>query len=742
MNFKTPTFQIFIILILLLNTACNPLLPSVRKEAFGPLEINKPAPSGQSAPENRISSGEDEKGEMAAEHKLRQDITAIEQQQSSFNQKLAELRQSGLPKDISQSASGKDTVSVDGRQPVEFHFESADLLEVIRLMMQHLLKEDFIVYPGVQGQVTMEINDKLTGDQILRLLEGVLQINKMTMYKEDKRWHIMPLDSAPSNLVADRLLLPKQELVPHGQQIKAFRLRYLALAEMVKILTPYLSKGAQLYAHEPSGVMLVCDYPYVLEKIVKIIELFDVGPFAGMLMKVYWPQFVMAEDVIKELDALAKGLSLSSLNPNSNLSFIAMPRLNLLLAMTRDEEMLRFVDLWMGELDRQTPQVLQQSQEEGVFVYSVKNGSAEEIVKVLEGLFGASRKIQEPTKEKDEKLPSGVQLTRLTSGLEKEVVPIDHPDAVSGSLSGPVTFVIDPVTNAVLVRSNASDYQKILPVIEKLDAYPKQALIEVTIAEIQLDESNKLGIEWQYLMKNVAGSNATGLLSVDSGLGVVSGSGNSLIGSGLSYLLVNTDRFTAALKAFSDQNRVNILSSPHILASDNQEAKIDIGDEVPIVTSEYRTTDSSSTATTVDKTIQYRDVGIILSVIPHINENGMVRLEVSQEVSELSNKTVEGVASPIFSKRAANTKLSVQDGQTVVIAGLIQQSSSNGYSGIPILGRMPLLRYLFGYEGRSYRNTELMIFITPHVVLNEGDSQFITSSFLQRLNSVRSAMKF
>ena len=313
------------------------------------------------------------------------------------------------------------------------------------------------------------------------------------------------------------------------------------------------------------------------------------------------------------------------------------------------------------------------------------------------------------------------------------------PDSVSGSLGGPVTFVVDTITNAILVRSSSADYKKIRPIIKKLDIYPKQVLIEVRIAEVQLDESSKLGIEWKYLMNNILGTGASGGLSVDSGLGTIGG-GESAIGSGLSYLVVNTGRFAAAVKASADQNHLNILSSPHILASDNQEAKINIGDEVPLVTSEYRTTDSGSTATTVDKTIQYRSVGIILTVTPHINDNGMVRMEIAQEVSNVSTKTVEGVNSPVFSKRAASTVMSVQDGQTIVIAGLMQQISSNGYSGVPFVSRIPLLRYFFGYEGKSFRNNELMIFITPHVILNTQDSDFISSGFLQRLKSIQAGV--
>lgn len=730
--------SIFVLLFML--TSCAPLIPTAREQAHSPgLEIQKPLSAVLTEEREALVGAEQS---ATPQQTLQQDIDKLDQRKTAFNKQLSDMVKRDQPTDSSTHKPNGVQNRVTSKQQVSFHFDNADLLEVVRLFMQELLNQDFLVYSGVKGQVTMEIDDQLTLSQIQHLLEGILQINQMSMFYQDNRWHIMPLANIPAALVADNLVLPHQDAIMRGQQIKAYRLKYIAAAELTKILTPYLNKGAQVYAHEPSGVVLVSDYPYVLEKVGKLIDLFDVGPFAGMHMKVYWPKYVLTDELIKELDALGKTFSLTTGSSNSNLSFLALPRLNLLLAMTRDDELLTFVDMWVQELDREAPQGLQQNQEEGIFIYSVKNGSADEIVTVLKGLFGAGADVKKTAIAEDEKLPSGVQLTRLSSGLEKTTTKTkSDPDVVSGSLGGAVTFVVDTVTNAVLVRSSAADYRKIRPIMEKLDVYPKQVLIEVSIAEVQLDESSKLGIEWQYLMNNVAGSSASGNLSIDSGLGVISGSGESIIGSGLSYLLVNTNRFTAALKASADQNRVNILSSPHILASDNQEAKIDIGDEVPIVTSEFRTTESGSTATSVDKTIQYRDVGVLLSVIPRINENGMVRMEISQEVSEISNKTVEGVNSPVFSKRSASTVLSVRDGQTIVIAGLMQQTSSNGYSGVPFISRIPLLRYLFGIEVKVFRNTELMIFITPHVILNNQDSEFISSSFLKRLEAIRAGIR-
>ncbi|WP_321531243.1 type II secretion system secretin GspD [uncultured Desulfuromonas sp.] len=734
-------------LILTLLSSCSLLKPTARDLASAPLlEIEKPQTKKV---RDAAISGEDQgRAENESLEKLQQDMKTLEEREEAFNYKLTTMmRSNAVPTSFEQSPQGSSLKRVTGRQEIACHFDNADLLEVVRLFMQEYLNADFLIYPGVEGSVTMEVERSMTMDEIRHLLDGVLQINRMTMFYQDDRWHIMPLEEAPIALGQERLLLPGADHVVRGQIIQAYTLRYITASELVKVIAPYLTKGAQVYAHESSGVLLVCDYPHVQAKIDKLIQLFDVGPFAGTHMKVFWPQYVLADELVKELDALAESVSLAAgtdTSANSSLSFVAMPRLNLLLAMSRDSESLEFVDLWVNELDREIPTVLQQNQEEGIYIYSVKNGMATDIVTVLEGLFGeGNTTAAADSKGKDENLPSGVQLTRLSSGIDKNKTTqkTAGPGAVSGSLSGPVTFVVDEITNAILVRSSGTDYRKVLPVIERLDTYPKQALIEVTIAEIQLDESNSLGVEWQYFAKNVGGSpNAQSGLSVDSGLGVVSG-GSSLISSGLSYVVENTDRFKAALRAYSGQNRVNVLSAPHILASDNQEAKIDIGDEVPIVTSEYRTTESSSTATTVDKTIQYRNVGVILSVTPHISENGTVRMEISQEVSELSQKTVEGVDSPVFSKRSATTQLAVNDGQTIVIAGLMQQTASKSSSGVPFLARLPLIRYLVGYDGQDFASTELMIFITPHVVLTGEDSDFISRSFLKRLETLRSDME-
>jgi general secretion pathway protein D len=275
-------------------------------------------------------------------------------------------------------------------------------------------------------------------------------------------------------------------------------------------------------------------------------------------------------------------------------------------------------------------------------------------------------------------------------------------------------------------------------VVEKLDIFPRQVLIEVLIAEINLDETNKLGIEWENIF-NLGGS-ATGTLRVDNSLGTVTPGVLSPISGGLSYLIGNTERFKAALRASANENNVQILSSPHILASDNQIATIDIGSEVPVVTSQTQKEDTTSTVLTTQQNVQYRNTGILLTVTPHINDKGLVRMEVSQEVSELSDRVVEGISSPIFNKRKAETVLAVKDGQTIVIGGLISQSKNDNYSGVPVLSKVPILKNLVGVQSKGWRNTELMLFITPHVVVHNDDAEFISRRFMDRVEFVKRGM--
>ena len=730
---------LLVILLGLSLSSCNGLLPLVRESALPPggLLQNRPSPRQVDKATGETVTAETD---VVADNQVQDVLGQLDKEQKSFNRRLEKFSSGVVP-----AGAGKLVLSpevkgaIKGREMVSLNFDNAELLEVIRMFMD-ILKENYSIRQGVGGKVTLEVNAELNREEIFELLRGVLRMNGAAMVKRGPLWDIMPLAMLPGEAEAGELLLSGDPKHQRGKVIRAYRLQYLPGTQFVNIIKPYLSKGAQVYVHEPSGILLVCDYGHILDKIARLKLLFDVSVFAGLEQRVYMLKFVQADEMVKDLEKLAGIYGLASgknASVNSAVSFLALPRANIILALSRSAETIALVDEWVEELDRQSLTLAEDETREDIFVHYVQNGVAKDIVQVLEGLFsggGANKK-----KSDKEEPPVGRMLldNQARNRHKLERLQRKPTSAVSGTLEGEVTFIVDETTNSILIKATPADYRKIKPVIEKLDIYPKQVLIEVTIAEVLLDETNKLGVEWSYLMKGLAGTGANGLIGVDSGLGVINDSGKTLIGSGFSFLVYNSARFKAIVKAMADENKVNILSAPQILASDGQPARIEVGEDVPTVTTNYRTTDAGSTAQTTDTTIQYRNTGIILTVTPHINDNGMVRMELNQEVSQVSTKHIEGIDSPIFTQRVADSVLSAADGQTIVIGGLIMQQRTNGYSGVPWLARIPGIRYLVGYENREFHSVELMFFITPHVILHEEDSVFVSRPFLDRLEEIK-----
>ena len=706
------------------------------------------------ADDDSSSQDKDMLERQAADQATQKILEDIQRKDAAFTSRMNEITGSVPSRQLGMQPLSDPGTST-GAQKISFDFFNTDVLDVIKLFMK-LLDANYNIHPGLSGKISLHIEDEFTRDQIESLMLGLLRMYDIAAVKEGSVWNFMPVANMAQRLGSEDMAFGQYQKPTRGQVIQAFRIKFIKTGELVKVIQPYLSKGAMLFQEDAQGILLVCDFPHVLSKIQALIPLFDVSVFADVTMKIYTLQYATAEDVVKELNGLVKEFGLSEGGPHSRISFLGFNRLNKLLVATKDAQLLEFADAWVRELDQDVPLLLQEEQQENIYVYYAQNANAADMVETLEGLFKDQGQKEDEKKSGDEALPLGQQIKEQEQAekareakegkapappKEKESGPAQPAPTrdgvsvgeVSGELTGEVQFVVDENTNAILIRCNGSDYKKVKSVMDKLDLYPRQVLIEVVIAEISLDESMSMGMEWQYIFD--VGS-ATSTLGISSGLGVIGGT-ETAISSGLSYLVENTNKLTAALKAYAQKNKVNILSSPHILSSDNTEAKINVGEEVPIVTSELRTNPEGTTNTSVDKTIQYRKVGIILTVTPHINENGMVRMEISQEVSKLLDKTVKGVESPLFSQRELQTTLAVNDEQTVVIGGLIEQVKTLKNSGIPGLNRIPLFKYLFGYEGHSIENKELMLFITPHVIKSVEDSSFLTRDFMERLREMK-----
>lgn len=709
-------------------------------------------------------------------------IRQLEEESRQFNERLHRVISKPSRRDVPAVVDPTSQIENGDVIPLSFNFYDADLQEVIRLFMT-LMNQNYTLHPQVTGRVSLVVEDTFRRDQLFDLLEGILRINGMAMVRSGILWEIMPLSRVPSQVrkgmihfpddghvsmdlqdiilpsaVASHLQngafhFPEGGLIPaRGQMIQAFRLHFIQASAITTIIRPYLSDGAQVYAHDANGILLVCDFPHVLANVGQLIAIFDESVFARVKARTYPLTYALADDMVKELESIAKTFRLGdeSGGVHGQVSFLPLARLNMILALARDEQVMEFIDIWVRELDRELPTLIQNQSMESIYVYYVQYGNAHEIVSSLQGLFEYRER---PEDEQRRGLPAsgGAERTQpdVPRVISAELPPLirdqpfpssaSGPVAVGGELSGPVFFGVDEPNNAILIRCNRVDYPKILAIIEKLDQYPKQVLIEVIIAEVQLTDDMQLGVEWRWATSR---DGVTQDLSLDTNIGGIFPTPIPRFDSGLSYIIQSTARFQAALKASAESGNLRILSTPTLLASDNKPAVINIGDEVPIPTSTLtREDDRDPALRSTETTIQYRDTGIILRVTPKINKQGMVRMELSQEVSSLSNQIVRGVDAPVISTRHTQTTVAVNDQQTIVIGGLMRQSQSDSSSGVPGLTRVPILKHLFGVERRQFNNSELMIFITPHVVMDDRDSGFISRGFLQRLEVIKQGMR-
>ena len=362
-----------------------------------------------------------------------------------------------------------------------------------------------------------------------------------------------------------------------------------------------------------------------------------------------------------------------------------------------------------------------------VFVYYVSNAKASELAGVLQAVFtkkGQSGGLARPV------------LASLESGRSVPIPPMpgvapQRPDEDVGHLApgqsdegrvvGEVRIIPDERTNALIVKATPHDYEIVKETIQKLDLMPRQVIIEVLVAEVSLTDSFNLGIEW--FIK-------TGMFTFAQAFGLGAG-------SGFTATFVDSNDVRAFLTTLSSRTKINIVTSPHLLARDNKAARIQIGQEVPIVTgSQSTTTGIAVGGENVFQTIQQRDIGRILNITPHVTEKRQVTLDINLEISDtLPTSTVKGT--PSFSKRSITSSVVVEDLQTLMIGGIIDKSTSHAISGIPWLRDIPYLGFIFGTTADSNSRSELLILLTPHVIATPNEGFAETQRFKERLDMLQ-----
>lgn len=659
---------------------------------------------------------------------------------------------------------------------VSLNFNRADLIEIIHIIAQQL-RLTYTIDPDVKGSVTINSAEPLRAEDLLPIFHQILRMNGAVAVRTGNLYHIMPIKDGKS------LARPAGQSKEDSFALQVIPVRFFAVAEMKRVLTPFLQPGGEIIENPRGNFLVVMDLPSNIQRLVEIADMIDVQVFAGTRMEIYQPKVASAEELAQEMAKVMQSFAASAPQAdNFAAQFVPLPRINQLLVISHSEAAWTYAKRWLDRID-----IVAEGPGRRIFIYPVENGKATELADVLSQALGQATTGRRDTARTLQDLhrattggTSGLGTGRSSSGPfgssgsfgqnqplgAYAAVPAPGqvaPPAVAIPAPGtPVPavpprpgaqtpqsqqqqqeqlrIVPDPATNSLIVYGTVQEFQNIKAILKDLDAIPRQVLIEAIVLQVDLNDNETFGVDYQIMRKS----------GVEIFDGKLSSQGRLLSGAiaafakggGLSGVIGTNDTIRAFLVALMTDTRVKLLSSPSVLAADNRPARIQVGSEEPIPTGTITAATGAVTPSS-STTIQYRNTGRILTIIPQVNAKGLVNLQIKAEVSARGDDVPfgNGETFPSFNTQDAETTAVVHDGETLVIGGLVGERKSRTRSGIPYLMDIPVVGRFFGTTSDESRRTELIMLITPHVIRNQNEARYVTDEFKAKVNAVRNELE-
>jgi len=621
---------------------------------------------------------------------------------------------------------------------ITFNFVNADINAVAQTIFGQVLKENYTIDGGVQGTITLQTTHPLTRAQVIPALETSLQTANLALIHEADGYHIVPLANAPQAGAGNISIAGGPQTQGYGSEI--IPLKYANATSIQALIQPLTQGGVQVQVDAARNLLIVSGTSQQRAAIAANIAVFDVNWLAGMSYALVPLQNASASAVSQEVQQIIAGGN----SPISGLvRLVVIGQLNAILVVSPQRQYLPEIRNWITRLDQQQP-----ANERQVFVYRVQNGQAKDLASLLNGLLGqpsassANASAPQQNAAQDQQSSDSTQ-TGTSSSAQASLTGLTPPSgapAASPSNPGPAgdspngdnsasdqspRITADNTNNALLIYATPAQYRTLEAALVQLDVPPQQVMLEAAVAEVTLTNSLNYGVQYFFKSGRVQSINTLGSTAKTLS--------ESL--PGFAAILQPGQNIQIMLDALSSITHVNVISAPRLLVLNNQPAMLQVGDEVPITTQTAQSTETASAP--LVSTIQYQNTGVILHVTPRINAGGLVTLDMTQEVSEVSTTTSSTLNSPTISERKISTIVAVQDGQTVALGGLIQSNVTTDNSGIPLLNRIPLLGTLFSNHNNSGSRTELLVMITPHVVQSEDSLQAVTNQLRTELGDVQ-----
>ncbi|HEX8058354.1 MAG TPA: type II secretion system secretin GspD [Novosphingobium sp.] len=600
---------------------------------------------------------------------------------------------------------------------IRLNFPNADVRVVAKAVLGDLLHVSYSVAPGVTGQVNLVTPAPIARESVLMVFENAIKTANLALVPQGDGFTIMTVQAAQAAGATGASA--------SGYSSEVIRLQFINADELKKLLDSVLP-GVVIATSPESNSLTIAGTGGQRSSARDLIGQFDVNWLRNMAFAYYTPARTDARLIVPELEKL---INAPDAPTRGMVRLIAMEHLNGIIAVSAQRQYLEDVRRWIDVLDREGV-----NNEPRLFVYRVQNGRSRDLARTLNAAFGNGS--SEGEAGQDDSRGGGEKSGSLRdqNGNRRET-PENRPavpesgsngskqSAEGGARRGPpVSISSDDANNAVIIFGSPRDYAVVEDALRKLDVPPYQVLIEAAITEVSLNDNLRYGVQWNFQTgkSNFALSEGTGPAPVRQF-------------PGFSYFYSGTD-ISATLNALEERTNIKVVSAPKLVVLNNQTATLQVGDQVPIQTQSAQSVENPNAP--IVNAIEYRDTGVILKITPRVNVGGLVMLDIAQEVSDISRRTIAGISSPIISTRRVATSIAVQDGQVVTLGGLFRDSNSFGKNGLPILSRIPVLGGLFGNQSKLQDRTELLVLIKPHVLRTAEDARDVTEELRAKLRTL------
>ena len=649
---------------------------------------------------------------------------------------------------------------------ISLDFADTDVREAAAQILGTMLHANYTIDPGVHGTVTLHTSQPIGRDQLVPTLEVLLSQVSATLVQTGGLYRVQALQPGPGGAASSF----GGTIVP---------LHAASAEQLAKVLQPYAGNGARITADPASNALVVSADPTQRGAIVDMIHAFDIDALAGQSFALLPVDSGDAKDFATALEkvlAADQGKGLANL-----VRVVPMGRIDAVLVVTPDNRM-------MGDVRRIYGLVLDQRRQtvRAWHVYYLQNGRSNDVAYVLQQAFTPDHVTAQPTQQNQlQQLGStgsnsgsggglgGGGSTGTSGGLGTSTGVSGGIGGIAGQTGGQggagtqgqggagganpllgglegggtgeggatkdeMKIIPADQQNAVLIYGTPQELETVENTLHKIDIVPMQVRIDATVAEVDLDNALEYGT--QFFFKQAGSTTSAIGSSVTAGASGATGGGgqlspaftavgNALTGGGFEgFLLAGGNAQQAALDLLQSVSKVRVLSSPELVVLDNQPARLQVGQDVPVLSEQQQSTVTANSS--IVNSVSYVQTGVMLQITPRVNNDGQVTLDIAEEVSSslgITTTTGSTSSSPTFQDRNVQTRVVVQDGQTVGVGGLIQDTDSRQNQGVPYLRNIPVIGSLFGQQANTRSRTELLIMITPHVERDAHDARAVTA---------------